>query len=189
MPRCTETEPVRSQNGRDVRVPTSSDAWLSAWGIAWGITDLPSRVRIEYSYRLRRSLGRCFPAQGFIRLHHGLQDVQEAVLREVICHEAAHIATWTLYEGRSKSHGSEWRDLMLRAGYQPRARWVDPLLSQVIWSKSTPIKLYDHRCPVCGAHWVARKRVTYWRCGECRDAGLEGLLEIVPLSTSELVAQ
>lgn len=167
-----------TQSSQTARIIPDLNNWLATWGTAWGVPDFPSRVRIEFSPRLRRSLGRCLPVQGVIRLHVGLREVQRSVLREVICHEAAHVATWILHEGRSRSHSQQWRNLMVRAGYEPRARWVDGPLSEALKRHNKPSKLYDHRCPICGAHWVAKRSVPNWRCGACLEAESGGRLEI-----------
>jgi alpha-beta hydrolase superfamily lysophospholipase len=107
------------------------DAWLAGWGALWGVTDLRARVRITFSRRLTRSFGRCTPRTGSIRLNPALLRAGPGVLREVVCHEAAHAAAWVLHGGTARAHGREWKELMRRAGYEPRARWKDAKASAV----------------------------------------------------------
>src|SRR4030095_1654545 len=97
------------------------ERWLFAWAAVWGVPELPFRVRIMFSSRLQSSLGRCAPKAGLIRLNPGLLEGAPEALREVVCHEAAHVATWLLYGRRARAHGREWKDLMSLAGYEPRA--------------------------------------------------------------------
>ena len=97
--------------------------WLAAWSSLWRTPDLPDRVHIVFSNRLRSSLGRCSPRTGSIRLNPGLLEADPAILREVVCHEAAHVAAWLLHGRRARPHGREWKDLMRAAGYEPRVRW------------------------------------------------------------------
>jgi pimeloyl-ACP methyl ester carboxylesterase len=103
--------------------PAHYEEWLTVWGAVWGVPDLPARVHISFSRRLTRSLGRCTLRTGSIRLNPELLHAGPGVLREVVCHEAAHAAAWILHGGAARAHGREWKELMRRAGYEPRARW------------------------------------------------------------------
>src|SRR5258706_13291452 len=105
--------------------PATYATWLSRWAAAWGVPELPARVRIVFSQRLQSSLGRCAPRAGLIRLNPGLLEGAPEALREVVCHEAAHVAAWLLYWRRARAHGREWEQLMQLAGYEPRGRWAD----------------------------------------------------------------
>jgi SprT protein len=151
--------------------------WLLTWSAAWGVPELPSRVRISFSQRLQRSLGRCSPSTGWIRLNPGLLDGAPEALREVVCHEAAHVAAWLLHGRRARAHGSEWKDLMRLAGYAPRVRWAESSVPESVRVRRSAV-VYVHSCPVCSAHWVARRSVPAWRCGTCRDAGRAGRLTV-----------
>lgn len=114
----------RSARIPDAVPPDHYAEWLANWAAIWGVPDLPSRVRIVFSQRLRRALGRCSPRTGSIRLNPGLLDAAPEALREVVCHEAAHAAVWLLHGRSARPHGREWKDLMRRAGYEPRVRWA-----------------------------------------------------------------
>ena len=97
--------------------------WLTEWARVWNLPALPESVRVEFSPRIRRSLGRCHSRKGIIRLNPALlsvgpdgKDDHEALLREVLCHEAAHVAAYLLH-GAVRPHGPEWGGLMRAAGY------------------------------------------------------------------------
>jgi predicted SprT family Zn-dependent metalloprotease len=154
------------------------EEWLDGWAAAWNVPSLPSRVRIEFSSRLTRSLGRCEPRAGVIRLNPGLQDGDPDALREVVCHEAAHVATWLLHGRRARAHGREWKSLMDLAGYEARVRWPESTVPESVRARRRAAFVYVHTCPVCRAHWVARRTVAAWRCRTCREAGREGRLTV-----------
>lgn len=153
-------------------------AWLTHWAGVWSVPALPREVRISFSGRLQSSLGRCSPRDGLIRLNPGLLHGAPDTLREVVCHEAAHVAAWLLYGRRARAHGVEWKQLMLLAGYQPRARWAEAAVPDAVRDRRRPTVVYLHTCPVCRAHWVARRTSSAWRCAVCRDAGREGRLMV-----------
>jgi SprT protein len=152
--------------------------WVLAWSSLWGTPDLPATIHITFSPRLRASLGRCSPRTGSIRLNPGLLDADPAILREVLCHEAAHVAAWLLHGRRARPHGREWKDLMRAAGYEPRVRWPHQALPGALRAARRPAVLYLHTCPVCHARRTARRPVRAWRCRRCVEDGLDGRLEI-----------
>ena len=136
---------------------------------------------LEVGRERRRSLGRCEPAKGEIRIARWLWEEAPELLPEVLCHELAHVAVFELYGRGPKPHGPEWKELVRRAGYEPRLRLAvageaDARIPRSLRPASRP--LYEHRCPVCHRSRLARKRVTRWRCRECVEAGLDGRLEI-----------
>ena len=153
--------------------------WIEEWGRLWILPELPRSIRIEYSTRMTRSLGRCHVTTGLIRLNKRLLDGPAELLREVLCHEVAHVAVQLLHGSSPRPHGREWAQLMTLAGYQPRARMPMECLPQSIQAGATPKRLYEHKCPICGVKRVARRPVRRWRCKACREAGLSGLLRIV----------
>jgi SprT protein len=156
---------------------TFSD-WTSEWSSLWSTPDLPTTITVAFSNRLTSALGRCTPRTGSIRLNPKLLEAPREMLREVLCHEAAHVAAWLLHGRRARPHGREWKDLMRVAGYEPRVKWKGDPLASVARSSGRPSTLYVHSCPVCSASRLARRPVPRWRCQACRDAGLEGRLEI-----------
>lgn len=157
--------------------PETYEKWLAMWSEAWGLPELPYGVRIVFSRRLQSSLGRCVPGAGLIRLNPGLLDGPPEALREVVCHEVAHVATWLLHGRRARPHGEEWKALMRRAGYFPRARWAEAAVPTAVRERRSGV-VYVHTCPVCRSEWVARRTVSAWRCAACRNAGREGRLTV-----------
>ena len=156
------------------------DAWLAEWAVVWGARDLAERVRVEPGRRLRSSLGRCQPALGLVRIHPALFEAENAELfREVVCHEAAHVAAYLIHGRGIRPHGREWKGLVVAAGYPARARMDPRRLSGGVQEALRPKKLYRHRCLDCGAVRMARRRCSSWRCRGCWDAGLPGELEVV----------
>ena len=154
------------------------EGWLVVWAAAWKAPELPFRVRIVFSSRLQRSLARCAPRSGLIRLNPGLLHAAPAELREVVCHEAAHVATWLRYGRRARAHGKEWKAMMRLAGYEARVRWAEAAVPEPVRVRRRPPVVYVHSCPVCRENWIARRTVAAWRCGTCRNAGREGRLTV-----------
>lgn len=163
------------------------DAWLEEWASVWSLPDLAQHARFETSGRLRTSLGRCQPQSGRIRIHPALLDEPEAMLREVLCHEAAHIAVHLRHGRDVRPHGWEWRECMREAGYQPRARIHVDGLSESMRAALTPKRLFEHRCGGCGMSRLAQRRMTCWRCRKCWSAGQGGKLQIELARESESV--
>ena len=178
---------TRIDERRVTALPTSVplEVWLVTWGSLWGVPDLSSRVQIQFSSRIRRSLGRCTPRAGVIRLNPTLRDVSQEILREVVCHEAAHVAVWMLHGGRVRPHGPEWKEKIRGAGYESRVRW--PAGSIPVASRGSRHRSieYVHLCPTCGSHWIAKRVVSAWRCSTCRAEGLEGRLEVTSRPTAK----
>jgi len=154
------------------------ESWLAGWSSVWGIPELPHKVRIVFSSRLQNSLGRCAPSAGLIRLNPGLLEGAPEALREVVCHEVAHIATWLMHGRRARAHGTEWKELMRLAGYDPRVRWAESAVPDAVRERRKPAVVYVHSCPVCRAEWIARRTSTAWRCATCRGAGRDGRLTV-----------
>ena len=104
---------------------------LATWATLWSCPGLDQRITISFSTRLRSSLGRCTPARNDLRIAAFLLDAPESLLKEVLCHEAAHIAVYELYGRSAKAHGTEWRELMQLAGFKPRVRIPDNELDSI----------------------------------------------------------
>lgn len=150
------------------------------WEEAWGVPGLLDSVTVEFSTRMRVSLGLCRPIQGRIRLAAGLRNGNAHLLEEVFCHELAHVAVHRLHGRRAKPHGPEWKSLLVRAGYEPRVRVQEGDL-RLPATFPKPRSRWEHRCPVCHARHVAGRPVRQWRCARCREAGLSGKLVITKL--------
>ena len=116
--------------------PGSYAQWLEEWESLWGVPGLSAHARVTFSGRLRRALGRCSPRSGSIRLNPALLDADPEVLREVVCHEAAHAAAWLLHGRQARPHGREWKALMRQAGYEPRVRWPEASVPEAVRERS-----------------------------------------------------
>ena len=88
----------------------------------WGLQPLADGIEIRVSKRMTRSLGNARPVEMRITLAHWLMFRPQWLIREVLCHEAAHIAVQTLHGRGCRPHGKEWQALMVRAGFKPRVR-------------------------------------------------------------------
>jgi predicted SprT family Zn-dependent metalloprotease len=144
-------------------------------------------VTVTFSQRLRHTLGKCTPVRGKIVLSAALRSAPTSQLAPVLCHEAAHVAAFLLYGGAIAPHGKEWAALVRAVGHTPSMS----LLHRSTHTLQLPAThrgafRFEHRCPVCqSVRWAAR-RVSGWRCAECRSAGLIGVMEIVDRERSVL---
>lgn len=151
---------------------------LKIWGALWGVPDLATRVVIRFSPRLRRSLGRCAAWKCLISLHDSLQDSD--CIDEVLCHEAAHFAVHVLYGLGARSHGSERRALVEKAGHPARTAIPSSECGlKYPATKPRSRSLYIHRCPVCQVQRAARRPVPSWRCRACAEVRLSGQMLIL----------
>ena len=82
-----------------------------AWARTWDLPTLPEQVAITFTRRLKRSLGRCSPADRRVRVNARLLDGPPELLREVLCHELAHVAVHLLHGRSVRPHGAEWARL------------------------------------------------------------------------------
>ncbi len=148
----------------------------------WELGAPPSDLKITVSTRLRVSLARCLPERPEIRLAAFLLEGPTALLREVLCHELAHLVTHTRFGKAVKPHGAEWRALMRQAGFEPRVR-IPTGRRRSASANTKPASrkqppLWAHRCPVCQMTRMAYRRVPQWRCASCLEDGLDGELVI-----------
>ena len=167
------------------------DAWarphLTKWARLWRCRPLAS-VECLVNPRLSISLGRCRTAARAIELNSRLLSDAWRLRREVLCHEAAHVAVRELHGLAAKPHGAEWRELMALAGFKPRvaipveprgpAASRDSDFGSTKDTRTVRGYRYKHRCPVCQFTRMARRPVGRWRCADCVGAGLDGTLLI-----------
>jgi predicted SprT family Zn-dependent metalloprotease len=153
-------------------------AVITRWATLWGVPGISRRIEVIFSDRLRRSLGRCVPAKGIVRLNARLQLVP-ALLVEVLCHEVAHVAAYELHGQRCRPHGREWKALMRTAGFEPSVRARPTDIAPAPRPPSHRALTFEHRCPVCQAVRLARRPVPQWRCAVCVRDGLDGRLLIL----------
>ncbi len=115
-------QPERDCNDR---WPSALDHSLRAdvdgWCEQWQVESVSRTVRIEISVRMRSCLGRAMGSRRLVRLNAALLvPGGEILLREVLCHELAHIAVYELHGRRARPHGEEWKNLLRAADYAPR---------------------------------------------------------------------
>jgi len=155
---------------------------IDEWSQLWGVPRLRKGAVIRSSSRFRTSLGSYHAARGEITLAAWLFEGPQELLREVLCHETAHAAVHFVHGNNVRPHGREWRDLMDQAHVPARVRIPAADLPESRRAAITSPPKWEHRCPVCQATRLAGKRVTRWRCRQCRDQGRSGelLIERVP---------
>lgn len=142
--------------------------------LLWGIEDIENEIRVEFSTRMTRSLGRTQVKRKIIRLSACLSGPLKKHIQEVICHELAHIAVEHKYGDNKKPHGTEWQSFVKLAGYEPSMRMV---LDRSNLPKAG-LRKFKHKCLVCSSERFAKVRMTRWRCSSCVETGLEGMLTI-----------
>lgn len=98
MPTTARTRTIRAATAEISEFRKAMRRWAKLWGAAALV-----ETSVEWSPRLSRSVGRAYPQRMLIRLHVGLREPRHAsLLREVLCHEAAHLAVFILH-GRHRS--------------------------------------------------------------------------------------
>jgi len=157
--------------------------FIRVWAQIWKYPGLEDTISFEVSHRLYRSIARVQLQKRIIRLSSPVSLDNELALREILCHEVAHIVAFERHGRNIRPHGKEWAELMRTAGYEARIR-INPKDIGIKMPK-TPNNLYlrkrytyEHRCPVCQVRKTAGRPVRQWRCVACVDAGLTGELEI-----------
>ncbi len=95
------------------------------WCTLWSVPSLADDVAVIMSRRLTSSLGRAHFRYQRITLQHTLLDpTAAALLREVLCHELAHLAAYRLHGTKIRPHGRAWKDLVIAAGYPPNVTYA-----------------------------------------------------------------
>jgi predicted SprT family Zn-dependent metalloprotease len=162
---------------------------LTRWAKLWRTPGLVDRVTVEFSPRLTHSLGRVRPATGVIRLNARLKNTPREFLLEVLCHEAAHVATYMTHGSRAQPHGPEWRDLVRRAGYEPTTQLAHPSLPPPRTNPSSNVSAlvphpgtrHRYRCPICQHDYFVRRKSSRLHCTVCHPAGRPEPLHYQPL--------
>jgi predicted SprT family Zn-dependent metalloprotease len=153
----------------------------------WSVPELRTTVTVKLSRKLRTSLGRATPATGRVSIHPALRAAPAEVLREVLCHEIAHVVAYRRARAagatRPRAHGVEWAAPVRAAGYEPLVRAPRAQIAQLLPPTSTKSRAGSvlHVCPVCQMRRVARRAVPAWRCSACVAIGLDGRMEVVRL--------
>lgn len=152
---------------------------VNAWTDSWRLPDLLDQVTIEFSSRMRTSIGLCYPERSLIRLHPVVRELEERLFLEILCHELAHVAVYRLFGRGAQPHGREWASLLNASGFSARTRLPQGTIFSTERQRATrKTVLWHHRCPQCQAARTARRPVYTWRCANCRKRGRSGKLEI-----------
>lgn len=154
-------------------------ATARGWFDTWQVAPLADAVRVRFSTRMFRAIGRAQPSRCVVTLAAGVRALPETTLLDVLAHEFAHLAAYARHGRGIRPHGREWAGLMRSAGFPPRVRFADEGAIDVVRAHARIPVRYLHRCPVCGAARETSRPMQRWRCGACYESGLNGLLEIV----------
>lgn len=152
---------------------TTANAYIRSLARLWResiLEDVPVALRLRPS----RLVGRYLPAANRIEVNASMLSAPSLDRREVLCHEAAHAVVWARHGRNARPHGPEWQALMRQAGFEPRASVIR--CGHRAQRNTAP--RFRHRCPVCHFSRTAKRRMTNWRCPECRAIGLDGELRI-----------
>ena len=151
------------------------------WSRIWGVPKLGHCSNIEWSSRMTKSLGVCYPRKGTVRLAAYLQTAKRALVEEVLCHEMAHLAARELHGDGIRPHGREWKRLMEAAGYAPTTRLVVPagLQPSPLKKKRRRRFLYIQFCSICERIRITHRSMRRSRCRACVDAGLDGVVTVI----------
>ncbi len=88
----------------------------------WQLDELAPEIDMRLSRRMTRTIGSANPAKNRITLAAWLFEQPQAIIDEVLCHEAAHLVVHYLHGVGLRPHGREWQALMRLAGMAPRVR-------------------------------------------------------------------
>ena len=154
----------------------------SKWGVGTGFDNLSLTI----STRMRRTLARCYPRLRRVVLSQRVLALSSKQLREVACHELAHIAAYQLFGSRARPHGIEWQRLVSMAGYPP-SPYSAVSSSRSMKQPKTRARGVVHVCPICQTRRFGVRSVPRWRCAECMAAGLSGELQIRRLPLNDRV--
>ena len=138
-----------------------------------------SRLQISVNQHLKSTIARWLPPSNVLEISPAAQSRGASALREIISHEAAHVVVWDQSGRAARPHGPEWAALMRTAGFEPRATLVRCGHRRGTYDR---IRI-RHFCAVCHFSRFAKRRMSGWRCPECRAIGLEGKLRMEPCSS------
>jgi predicted SprT family Zn-dependent metalloprotease len=140
----------------------------------WGVR--LAGLTVVRNPRLKTTVARYLPRKR--RLEVSTAAARARHPERVLVHELAHAAAVELYGRKVRPHGKEWAALIERAE-RAGFKTATPRQSSAKSRKKRPTtSRFDHVCPVCHFRRIAKRRVTTWRCPDCRAAGLSGDLFI-----------
>lgn len=154
----------------------------AAWFPLWDLDGVQDDVRVRFSTRMFRAVGRCYPARRVVSLAAPVRDFRSRQLLDVLCHEFAHIAAYELFGRSIRPHGREWQTLVAVTGHEPRVRFEDEDAINLLNARRPRQRRYLHQCPHCLAGRTAARRMPRWRCGDCYARGGDGNLRITLLA-------
>lgn len=151
-----------------------------SWCRCWQDERLAQECLVRWSGRMVRSLGRAYSKRGLIRMNCALAESGcEALLREVLCHELAHVAVHRRLGDRVQPHGAPWRHCMRQVGFEPRVtipiECLPPSLRDFIDARQRPVRRKRRRKParqfITESIW-ARMRSACWPWPAARRASI-----------------
>jgi len=151
----------------------------SGWIRQWRVPTLLRQISLRRNTSLRTTIARWRENEKCLELGPRFLRMRRRQ-DEIVCHELAHAAALEIYGEGVSPHGAEWRALIAAAGFLPTVTFTAEKSSSQV-SRRIGGTWYEHRCPVCHAVRFAKKRVPQWKCTECSEHGLPGLLKITKL--------
>lgn len=138
-----------------------------------------ARLRIAVNPRLVSTTARLRVSARLIEVNRRVVHLRPVALQEIICHEAAHAVIARRLRSSVRPHGREWAELVRAAGFVGR-----PSLIRCGERRASVANVvqFRHVCLVCHFSKRAKRRMPRWRCPECRQVGLDGLLRIERIS-------
>lgn len=157
-----------------------ADAARGWFGI-WGLGAVAAAVRVRFSRRMYRTVGRCWPERREVAFASAVQKLAEPQQLAILCHEFAHIAAWEHHGHGIRPHGPQWRSLVLAAGFEPSVRFDHEPSIALLNAHAPRRRRYLHVCPRCRSNRISARRMLRWRCGVCYETGRDGRLDIIPV--------
>jgi predicted SprT family Zn-dependent metalloprotease len=173
---------MKRQTSPDSEIPPDLKPVVSYCADLWGVPALRERVRIIPSPWMAVTLAHAHPARNTISIStRALESGSDERIREVLCHELAHLASGMGHGRRVHPHGREWQELMRQTGYEPRVRFTRDTTLPLALRARLPLA-FEHRCRSCGQMHLARTTNRHWRCPACLRAGREGRPTVTKLT-------
>lgn len=186
---CSFGTKMANRSGRSIKPPSRKANGLSTdllsealkrrangWIRQWRVPNLLEQISVRRNNKLRTTVARWREKMKCLEL--GPQFFRMAKHQdEILCHELAHAAALQIHGRGILSHGPEWHALITAVGYSPSSVLKTSKSNSMVPRRNNS-SWYEHRCPVCHAVRFAKKPMRRWRCAECSQHGLQGLLEI-----------